>query len=262
MLIDTHAHLDDARFDEDREHVIQQIRQDGLDCVINPGADMVSSRKAVELAHAYEFIYAAVGVHPQDAEHLNDVDLAELERLAKDDRVVAIGEIGLDYHYDEPGRDVQKVCFESQLKLADRAGKPVIIHDRDAHGDMMNILKSRGKNQKGVLHCFSGSVEMAEECLKLGFLISFTGNITFKNARRLIDVVKAIPIELIMIETDSPYLSPEPHRGQRNYPGNVRYVAEKIADIKGMQYDDVVRITGHNAVKLFGLTELGKKSHA
>lgn len=253
MLIDTHAHLDDERYDEDRNQVIEQLRQDGLVYVINPGADMASSRKAVALADSFDFIYAAVGVHPQDAAAIDDDDIAELERLAGRDRVVAIGEIGLDYHYDEPSRDIQKRRFIQQLALADKLDLPVIIHDRDAHGDMMDILRARGKKQKGVLHCFSGSVEMAQECLKLGFLISFTGNITFKNARRLLDVVEAIPIERMMIETDSPYLSPEPYRGQRNYPGNVRYVAHKIAEIKGMEYEDVVRITGHNAIKLFGL---------
>lgn len=253
MLIDTHAHLDDERYDEDRNQVIEQLRQDGLVYVINPGADMASSRKAVALADSFDFIYAAVGVHPQDAAAIDDDDIAELERLAGRDKVVAIGEIGLDYHYDEPSRDIQKRRFIQQLALADKLDLPVIIHDRDAHGDVMDILRARGKKQKGVLHCFSGSVEMAEECLKLGFLISFTGNITFKNARRLLDVVKAVPIERMMIETDSPYLSPEPYRGQRNYPGNVRYVARKIAEIKGMEYEDVVRITGHNAIKLFGL---------
>jgi len=253
MLIDTHAHLDDKRFDGDREDVIKQLRQDGVDLVINPGADITSSHKAVELARAYDFIYAAVGVHPQDAARFDEGQLRELEKLAHEDKVVAIGEIGLDYHYDEPSRDVQIACFKKQLKLAEQLDLPVIIHDRDAHGDVMEILKARGKKQKGVLHCFSGSAEIAKECMKLGYLISFTGNITFKNARRLVEVVKAIPIEKIMIETDSPYLTPEPHRGERNYPGNVRYVAQKIAEIKGMQYDDVVHVTGHNAVKLFGL---------
>lgn len=252
MLFDTHAHLDDERFDEDRDAVIEQCRQEGVDLILNAGADIASSVKSIALAEKYPFIYAAVGVHPHSAADMDDDTLSVIASLAENKKVRAIGEIGLDYHYDFSPRDVQKRRFIEQIDMARQLKLPIIVHDREAHGDVMKIFKkNRIKEVGGVLHSFSGSAEMALECLRLGLYLSISGPVTFSNAKKTIEAVKEIPLDMLLIETDSPYLTPAPHRGKRNYPGYVRYVAEKIAEIKGITYEEAAEKTLENGKRLF-----------
>ena len=253
MLFDTHAHLDDKRYDEDRDSLIASFWESGVSYVTNIGADMNSSAAGLALAEKYDFIYAAVGVHPEGISVMTDNDLVRLEEMLSSPNAVALGEIGLDYKYDYP-KDLQLHWFEKQLSLARRLNVPVIIHDRDAHGDCMDMIR-KYKPAKCVFHCYSGSVEMAKELVSYGYMISFTGVITFKNAAKLLDVVRFVPIENILIETDCPYLSPEPFRGTRNSPANVKYVAQKIADLKEISYEDVCRITTANALRFYGIEE-------
>jgi len=252
MLIDSHAHLDDERFDQDRDEIIRNLNNYGIELVINPGSDIPSSVKAVSLAKEYKNIYAAVGVHPHDVKTMDDTTLELLSSLANNEKVVAIGEIGLDYHYDNSPRDLQKKWFIEQIRLAKKLKLPIIIHEREASQDMYNILKQEADSSlTGVLHCYSGSLEMAREYLKMGFYISFAGPVTFKNSRVSKEVAKNIPLEKMLIETDSPYLSPEPKRGKRNEPLNVRYVAAVIAELRGISFDEVVDATSKNTKKLF-----------
>lgn len=252
MLIDSHAHLDDERFDQDRDEIIRNLNNYGIELVINPGSDIPSSVKAVSLAKEYKNIYAAVGVHPHDVKTMDDTTLELLSSLANNEKVVAIGEIGLDYHYDNSPRDLQKKWFIEQIRLAKKLKLPIIIHEREASQDMYNILKQEADSSlTGVLHCYSGSLEMAREYLKMGFYISFAGPVTFKNSRVSKEVAKNIPLEKMLIETDSPYLSPEPKRGKRNEPLNVRYVAAVIAELRGISFDEVVDATNKNTKKLF-----------
>lgn len=253
MLFDTHAHYDDSRFDNDRDKVINSLGADGVTKIINVGSDMKTSQKSIELSDRYDFIYASVGVHPSETGNMTEADIETLYKMVKDNpKVRAIGEIGLDYHYDDTDPEIQKKWFIRQLRLAKELDMPVIIHDRDSKGESIEILK-REKVSNGVMHCFSGSAETAGELLKMGFMISFTGVLTFKNARRAAEACRAIPIERLMIETDCPYMSPEPHRGERNYSGYVRYVAQKVADIKGMSLEETARITMENGLKFFGI---------
>lgn len=254
MMFDTHAHLDDDRFDKDRDEVVNQCKLDGVELILNAGSNMETSVKAIALAKKYELIYAAVGVHPHDAAEMDEETAGVLAALAENKKVRAIGEIGLDYHYDFSPRDVQKKRFIEQIDLARQLGLPVIIHDREAHGDVMDIFKkTRIKEVGGVLHSFSGSAEMALECIKLGLYISISGPVTFNNARKTVEAVKQVPMEMLLIETDSPYLTPVPYRGKRNYPGYVRFVAEKIAEIKGLYYEEVAQQTLENGKRLFGI---------
>jgi len=256
-LIDTHTHLDFPQFDGDREAVIARAREAGVTTIINVGADIESSLASVALAERYPFIYAAVGVHPHDASILDETTLAKLKELARHPKVVAIGEIGLDYYRNLSPRDVQRRVFRLQLKLALDVGKPVIIHDRDAHREVLEILKEVAQKADGrltgVMHCFSGSPEMAREVLKLGFRISVAGPVTFKNARKLPQIVRELPLDRLLIETDCPYLAPHPYRGKRNEPAYVRLVAEAIAAIKGMPVEEIARATLQNALRLFGI---------
>ena len=251
-LYDTHAHLDDSMFDADRSQVIEKIKNSNIGLVNNIAADMESSRAAIALAEKYDFIYATVGVHPSDVLSMTDHDIDELRELSKHPKVVAIGEIGLDYHYDDADPDVQKYWLRAQLDLAKELDMPVVIHDRDSKGECVSILKEKNITN-GVVHCFSGSAETARELVKMGLHISFTGVVTFKNARRAIEAVKAIPIERLFIETDCPYMAPEPFRGQRNDSSMVYRVAEKIAEIKELPVDEVIRLTRENAVKFFNI---------
>ncbi len=254
MIIDSHAHLDDKRFDDDRDRVIKRCIEDGITHIINAGADMASSKKAVELADNNDIIYASVGVHPHDAGRVGNDYLDTLALWARHPKVVAIGEIGLDYYRDLSPRDVQRKRFIEQIKLAHELDMPIIVHDRDAHGDTMDILKShRDYIKAGVMHCFSGSLEMAKECIKLGFYISFAGPVTFTNARKLVDAAYGVPLDKILVETDCPYLTPQPHRGKRNYPGYVKLVIDRIARIKGMEFEEVADATAKNALDLFGI---------
>lgn len=252
MLFDSHAHLDDERFDDDREKVINSLKENGVDLIVDPGSDISSSVQAVNLSKEYENIYAAVGVHPHSAKDMNEDTLKILKALSKNDKVVAIGEIGLDYHYDNSPRDVQKKWFKEQIKLAKELNLPIIIHTREAQKDTFDIVKEEyDENLRGVLHCYSGSLEMAREYLDMGFYISFAGPITFKNSKVPKQVAKEVPLDRLLIETDCPYLTPEPHRGKRNEPLYVRYMASTIADLKGITFEEVARRTKENAIRFF-----------
>lgn len=252
MLFDSHAHLDGERFDNDRDLVINRAKANGIEYIMNPGADFESSVRAVELAQKYDMIYAAVGIHPHDASSLDDSLLMMIEALSKKPKVQAIGEIGLDFHYDYSPRDVQRKWFIEQLRLAKRLKMPVIIHDREANQETFDTLRKEQAFETGVLmHCYSGSGELAKEYVKLGGYISIAGPVTYKNSRKLIEVVQAVPLERLMIETDSPYLTPEPFRGKRNESLYVKYVCEKIAQIKGISIEEVAEATTLNAKTYF-----------
>ncbi len=252
FLYDTHAHLNDTRFDADRDAVIEKIKNSGVGLVNNIAFDIQSSLDSIALAEKYDFIYATAGVHPSDVNEMTENDVQTLRQLAAHPKVVAIGETGLDYHYDDADPEKQKFWFRAQLDLAKELDMPVVIHDRDSKGDCIAILKEK-QITNGVVHCFSGSAETAKELIKMGLYISFTGVVTFKNARRAIEALKVIPIERLFIETDCPYMAPEPFRGQRNDSSMVYRVAEQIAEVKEMPLDDVIRITRENGMKFFGL---------
>lgn len=252
MLFDTHAHLDDPKFDQDRGALISEIYADGVTRIMDIGADIETSRKAVALAEAYDFVHAAVGVHPSETVGMTETDIDTLRALAQNPKVRAVGEIGLDYHYDNTNPEEQKAWFRRQIQLAQELGLPVVIHDRESKGECIRILREMDV-RNGVMHCFSGSAETAAQLVKQGFMISFTGVLTFKNARRAVEACAAVPLERLMVETDCPYMAPEPHRGTRNHSGYVKYVAEKMAEIKGVSYDEICRITTENAKRFFGV---------
>ncbi len=251
-LFDTHAHLLSDKFEEDRSALIAALPGRGLTGVIEVGTDIEYSQRAVQLAAEEDYIYAAVGVHPHDAGEAPEDYLDTLKQLAKHPKVVALGEVGLDYYYDFSPRDVQLKTFERQLDLAKRLGLPVIVHMRDATQDALALLREH-KGVRGVMHCFSGSVETAEECVGMGLHVSFTGSVTFKNARKVVEAAAAVPLDRLMAETDCPYLSPEPVRGRRNDPSNVRYVIERLAQIKGVSFDEMCETNIKNAKGLFGI---------
>ncbi|MTI82086.1 MAG: TatD family deoxyribonuclease [Firmicutes bacterium] len=252
-LIDSHAHLDDQRFDEDREEVIKRAKENGLSNIINIGHDMQSSRSSVQLAEKYPFIFAAVGVHPHDAKDVPNDYLKQLEELSRHDKVLAIGEIGLDYYYDMSPREVQKKVFLEQLNLAKELNMPVIVHLRDAYGDFLEIMrKERLEPTTGVMHCFSGSSEVAKECLDMGFYISFAGPITFKNAPKVREAASQVPLNKLLVETDCPYLTPVPYRGKRNEPAYVQYTAEQLATVKEISIEELSSAVTDNTKKLFG----------
>ncbi len=253
MLFDTHAHYDSGAFNGDRMEVLASMPEKGVGLILNPGCDQETSRMAVSLANAFPFVYAAVGVHPSDCETYNDQVEEELRKLAADPKVKAIGEIGLDYYWeDNAPAEVQKAVFRRQMDLARELKLPVIIHDREAHRDCLEIVKEY-PDLKGVYHCYSGSLEDAKILVKLGWMISFTGVVTYKNARKSLEVIEWLPMDHIMIETDSPYLTPEPFRGKRNDSGHVRYVAETIARVKDLEVEEVVRITTENGKRFFNI---------
>ncbi|AUG58817.1 MAG TPA: TatD family deoxyribonuclease [Ruminiclostridium sp.] len=252
MFFDSHAHYDDRRFDNDREEIIKDAFNNGVSYILNASSSRKSVAETVSLANEFEKIYAAVGIHPHDAKDMDEDFLEELKNYAKNPKVVAVGEIGLDYHYDFSPRDTQKFWFKRQINLAKELKLPIIIHDREAHKDVLDIVKSEKAGEVGgVFHCFSGSVEMAREVLNNNFYISLAGPVTFKNARKAAEVAEYVPIDRLLIETDCPYLTPEPYRGKRNYSAYVKYVAEKIAEIKGMELEEVAEKTTANAKKLF-----------
>lgn len=254
MFFDSHAHLDDSQFYGDRDKLISGFANKGIGCIVNPGADMASSHSAIELAERYPHIYAAIGVHPHDADSIGDGYIYELENMAGHEKVVAIGEIGLDYYYDNSQRDIQKIRFVQQIELAGRVGLPIIVHNRDAHADTLDIIRENiDKIPGGVMHCFSGSVELMREFVDMGFYISLGGPVTFKNAKRPIDVAREVPLERLLIETDCPYLTPHPFRGRRNDPGYVPLVAQKIAQIRGIGAKEVADTTFQNALVLFNI---------
>src|SRR5881397_4025219 len=254
MLIDSHCHIDDARFDADREAMIQRARDAGIEHFVTIGFDLKTSRAAVALAQKYPFISATVGVHPHEVKHIQDNWNDELRALAKSERVVAYGEIGLDYHYDHSPRDVQRARFREQVQLARELYLPIIIHTREAQEDTIAILQEEKAGALGgVFHCFSGDAWLAKDALDLGFYLSFSGVITFQNATMLRDIAKTVPLDRILVETDSPYLTPVPHRGKRNEPSYVRHVAEKLADLHGLSAQDVEDATTQNTKRLFGI---------
>lgn len=250
MYIDTHAHLDDEQFNGDFEAMLSAVQSANVMRVINAAADIPSSENAAALSEKYSFIYGTAGIHPENAQSFKKSDLAALERLWKNEKIVAIGEIGLDYFYDDVPREVQKKCFEAQVSLAYELGTPVVIHDREAHADCLEIL-SRFKNLRAVYHCFSGSLEYSREILKLGFYMSFGGAVTFKNARHAPEVLKNAPRERIMLETDSPYMAPVPYRGKRCSPEYIPLIAEKIGDFWGVSAESVGEITTENAFTFY-----------
>ena len=255
MLFDTHAHYDDDWFDEDRQALLASMPEKGVGLIVNPGCTLKSSRTAIALAQTYDHVYAAVGIHPENCHDFVPQHIDTLRELAKHPKVVAIGEIGLDYYWDEnPPREFQQQVLRAQLQLAQELKLPVIIHDREAHADTLAIVKEF-PSVKGVFHCYSGSVEDARTLVKMGWMLSFNGALTFKNARKAPDVVAEIPLEHPMIETDAPYLAPVPHRGKRCDSGLVYLVAEKIAQIKGISADEVARITTENGRRFFNITD-------
>jgi len=259
-LVDSHAHLDSQRFDRDRDGVVGRARAAGVTRIVNPGADLESSRKAVEVAEHHPEVYAAVGVHPHSAVTVTDGALAVLAELADSHRVVAVGEIGLDYYRDLSPRDRQRQALIQQLALARALGLPVIVHIRDAYADAMRILDDEAQGMKGVLHCYSGDLDTARRAIALGWYISIAGPVTYPNAHRLRGVVSQLPLERLLIETDCPYLSPQPRRGKRNEPANVRWVAEQLAETMGVPLERVADVTSMNTEELFGLPEARDKA--
>ena len=254
MYFDTHAHYDSGAFNADRFEILGSMPDAKVGLIVNPGCDLESSRTAIGLAERFNFVYAAVGWHPEDMDKLTDKAFAELERLAEHPKCLAIGEIGLDYYWDDTHKADQKELFKKQIELAIRLNKPVIVHDREAHGDSLEIVRDYSE-LRGVFHCFSGSVEMASELLKRGWYLGFDGPITYKNARKAIEVLEFCPLDKIVIETDSPYLTPVPNRGKRNDSRQLEFVVNKIAEIKGINADEVENITFENGKKLFGIGE-------
>lgn len=255
MIFDSHAHYDDERFDADRHEILDEVHASGVAKIVNVASDINSSYKCIELAEKYDWIYASAGIHPDVADTANEKNMKILAELLEHKRVVALGEIGLDYYYDDVPRDVQRKAFLRQLELAAEKDVPVIIHDRDAHGDTLSAVKSFDGKIKGIMHCFSGSREFAEEMLKLGFYISFSGSVTFKNAKNLSAAAGFVPNDRILAETDCPYLAPVPNRGKRNsslfIPDTIRF----LANLRTTPYDEMCRITYENACRVFGIDE-------
>lgn len=252
MIFETHAHYDDEAFDSDRDQLLNSFAENGIEIAVNIGASIETSKKTLELVKKYPFLYGAIGVHPSDTEELNEENFEWLKEAAKTPKVVAIGEIGLDYYWDTPGRDIQKKWFDRQMELAKELKLPSVIHSRDAAADTLDMIKGANLRESGgVIHCFSYEKDMAKIYVDMGFYLGIGGVITFKNSRKLKEVVEYIPIEYLVLETDAPYLSPEPNRGKRNSSLNIPYIAKTIAQIKGMEYEDVVRITNENAKKLY-----------
>lgn len=252
MYFDTHAHYDDEAFDADRDTLIGELGENGISLVLNASSDLASSKSSVALAEKYGFFYAAVGVHPHEASSLTASVLDEIHALTSHPKVKAIGEIGLDYFYDHSPREIQKEAFRAQMALAQELKLPVVIHDRDAHEDCLNVIKDF-RGVRGVFHCFSGSLETAKELIKLGWYLSFTGAVTFKNAKKAPEILKYVPEDRFMIETDCPYLSPVPMRGKRNDSRNLKYIAERIAEIRGSDTESIAALAMENGRRFFGI---------
>ena len=251
MLFDTHAHMDDHAFDTDREELLCALPQQGIQLLMNPGCSLESSRNTVKLARDYDYIYAAVGSHPDVADEVNEETLREYRRLcAENPKVKAIGEIGLDYHYEDIPREIQLQAFRAQMELARELGLPAIVHERDAHKDGMKVVEEFPE-VTGVFHCYSGSAEMAKWLVNRGWYIGFTGVLTFKNARKTLEVAAAIPLDRIVLETDCPYMSPEPFRGKRNDPGKLYRMAEKLAELRGLPLEEIHTTTTENGKRLY-----------
>lgn len=256
MIFESHAHYDDEAFDEDRDALLSSMQENGIGRIINVGASLISTTESIRLAEQYPFIYAAAGVHPSETAELNEENFNSLYRQCLHRKVVAVGEIGLDYYWDEPAHEIQKMWFARQLDLAKEIKKPVIIHSRESAKDTYDIMAAHYADDiGGVVHCFSYSVEMALEYIRMGFYIGIGGVVTFKNGKKLKEVAEAVPLERILLETDSPYLAPEPNRGKRNTSLYIPYIAQKIAEIKGITCKEVIMATEQNAKVCFGIGE-------
>lgn len=254
MMFDTHCHINDGAYDDDRNTVIDRAIQQGVTTMLCPGTDMKTSESAIALAHSWQSVYAAVGIHPEEAAGARDGYLDVLRHwVQREEKVVAIGEVGLDYHWPEPARPIQQRIFIEQVQLAVELGVPIIIHDREAHGDTLDILRQYGKGLTGVFHCYSGSLEMTKELLTMGFYFGFTGSVVFPNSKKLKRIAASLPMDRILIETDSPYLTPPPHRGQRNEPSYVAYVAEEIARLRQQDVSSVMEQAAKNGKRLFSM---------
>ena len=249
-LVDTHCHIDSDRYDEDRDNILKEI-EENLEFAVNIGYDLDSSKRSIDLADRYDFMYAVVGIHPTDINGYNEELEGQLEDLAGHPKVVAIGEIGLDYHWMKDEKEEQKAVFRKQLELAERVNKPVVIHTRDATHDTLEILKEY-PGIKGIVHCYPGSYESALELMD-NYYFGVGGVLTFKNAKKLVEAVSKIPLDRLVVETDAPYLTPTPFRGKRNHPIYVEHIARKIAEIKEVSYEEVVRVTTENAKKIYGI---------
>lgn len=251
MIFDSHAHYDDEQFDEDREELLKELKNDGVVGIINCGSSLKGLEMSVKLSEENDFVYAAAGIHPENADEFNDHVKRRIEELAQDEKIVAVGEIGLDYYWEEnPPKEVQKEVFRSQMEIAKKYNLPVIIHDRDAHGDTLEIMKEY-PGVIGVVHCFSGSVEFARECIKLGYYIGVTGVVTFKNSKVIKEVVKDIPMDRLLVETDCPYMAPTPYRGKRNQSNYIEFIMDEIAEIKGLTKKEISEFTIFNTRGLF-----------
>ncbi len=256
MLFDTHVHLNAEQYEDDLQEVINRALEKGVQNMVVVGFDEPTIKKAIQIAETYDFIYASVGWHPVDAVDMTDEHLAWIEELAQHPKVVALGEMGLDYHWDKSPKEVQKDVFRRQIRLARKVNLPIIIHNRDATEDVVTILKEEHVEEVGgIMHCFTGSIEVAKQCMDMNMYISFGGPVTFKNAKKPKEVAAELPLDKLLIETDCPYLTPHPFRGKRNEPGYVSYVAEQIAELKGITYEELADITTANAKKLFGIND-------
>ncbi|MQR88635.1 YchF/TatD family DNA exonuclease [Bacillus megaterium] len=256
MLFDTHVHLNAEQYEDDLQEVINRALEKGVQNMVVVGFDEPTIKKAIQIAETYDFIYASVGWHPVDAIDMTDEHLAWIEELAQHPKVVALGEMGLDYHWDKSPKEVQKDVFRRQIRLARKVNLPIIIHNRDATEDVVTILKEEHVEEVGgIMHCFTGSIEVARQCMDMNMYISFGGPVTFKNAKKPKEVATELPLDKLLIETDCPYLTPHPFRGKRNEPGYVSYVAEQIAELKGITYEELAEITTANAKKLFGIND-------
>lgn len=254
MLIDTHAHLNAIQYQEDLEEVIERAQSEGVEIIVVVGFDRETITRAIELADTYEFIYATVGWHPVDAIDMTDEDLKWIEELCSHPKVVALGEMGLDYYWDKSPKEIQKEVFRKQIVLAKKVKLPIIIHNREATADIIEILEEENASEVGgIMHCFTGSVEVAKQCMDMNFYISFGGPVTFKNAKKPKEVAAEIPLDRLLIETDCPYLTPHPFRGKRNEPSYVKYVAEQIAELKGVTFEEIAQKTSDNAKRFFGI---------
>ena len=252
MYFDTHAHYDDAQFDEDRDFILSKMPDNGINLIVNPGSNLMSSEASVELAQRYSFIWAAAGIHPHDAKQCNPETLDKIKELCLHEKVVAVGEIGLDYHYDHSPRDIQKKALYAQLELTASLDLPVILHDREAHEDCLTAVRAF-PGVKGVFHCYSGSLEMAKQIIRMGWYLSFTGSITFKNARKAPEIVAWVPSDRIMIETDAPYMAPVPNRGKRNDSANLYLIAQAVGEMRGITALEAAELTLKNGKQFFGI---------
>ncbi len=254
MIFETHSHYDDPAFDADRDELLSHMNENGIGHIICASADLADADRIIKICETYPFCHLTLGVHPDHVPDLNEANRARLEALIRDKKPVAIGEIGLDYHYDEPSPEVQREGFLYQLDLASKFDLPVIIHSRDASEETLSIMKQHGPSKKGVIHCFSSSLEVAKEYADMGYYIGIGGVVTFKNGRKLKEVAAGIPLTSILLETDCPYLAPTPHRGERNSSLYIPLIAREIADLRGITYDEVVSVTEENAKRLFGIS--------